>query len=332
MLVCYHADLFQIAPTALLVILLSADLTLGVEKRVKLEDIERDNLRAKEVQQQQPEVQQQIKPQQQPNVPDFTDHQQQNYPVQQQLQSYQPQLQFQTPPTGSVVALYLPGSGLAGNLPGIVPDVAYVTPHHQGLPTGTPVYLHQGGYTGLQFLQAPPSPLIYNNQPVTSPQPYHFVQPVIHKEAPSVPTEAKPQTQHSSRAPQSAYQHLRVPIPVAVNADPNFIYTSQQAYNPIPKELQSYTTIPRAVYEGKEPDFVDDQQLSVSLTNDGFVPHNALYQQPKPQRPIFSPGVKSSGPPSLKAFSSGGSFFVPTRHFPGIGVSFSGYRQGPGTF
>lgn len=323
--------LYKIVPTALLVILLSADLTLGVEKQVKLEDIERDNLRAKQVQQQ-PEVQQQIKPQQQPNFPHYTDHQQLNDPTQQQLQGYQPQLQFQAPPTGSVVALYLPGSGLAGNYPGIVPDVTYVTPQHQDLPTGLPVYLHRGGYSGLQFVQAPPSPLIYSNEPVTSPQPYRVVQSIIHKEALAVPAEANPQTQHSPRVPQSAYQHSRVPTPATVNAEPIFIYTSQQAYNPIPKELQSYTTIPRAVYEGKEPDFVDNQQPSVSLTNDGFIPHNALYQQPKPQRPVFSPGVKSSGPPSLKNFPSGGSFLVPTRHFPGTGISFNTYRQGPGAF
>lgn len=322
---CYHTALFQIAPTALLVIILSADLTLGVEKQVKLEDIERDNLRGKQMLQQ-PQVQQQ------PNVPDYTDSQQLVYPVQQELPAYQPQLQFQPPPTGGVVALYLPGSGLAGNYPGIVPDVAYVTPQHQGLPTGPRVYLHQGGYTGLQFVQAPPSPLIYSNPPVTSPQPYHVVHPLIHKEVPFVSAQVNPQTQHSPRVPQAAYQHSRVPAPATVKTEPNFVFISQQAYNPIPKELQSYTTIPRAVYEGKEPDFVDDQQPSVSLTNDGFKPHNTLYQQPKPQRPVFSPGVKSNGPISLKPFPSGGSFLVPTRLFPGTGVSFNSYRQSPGPF
>jgi len=323
--------LFQIAPTALLVIILSADLTLGVEKQVKLEDIERDNLRGKQMLQQ-PLVQQQIKPTQQPNVPDYTESQQLDYPVQQQLPAYEPQLQFQPPPTGGVVALYLPGSGLAGNYPGIVPDVTYVTPQHQVLPTDPRVFFHQGGYTGLQFVQAPPSPLIYSNQPVTSAQPYHVVHPLIHKEIPFVAAQVNPQIQHSARVPQVAYQHSRVPAPATVNAEPNFVFIPQQAYNPIPKELQSYTTIPRAVYEGKEPDFVDDLQPSVSLTNDGFKPHNTLYQQPKPQRPVFSPGVKSSGPLSVKPFPSGGNFLVPTRLFPSTGVSFNSYRQSPGAF
>lgn len=329
--VCYRAALFQIAPTALLVIILSADLTLGVEKQVKLEDIERDNLHGKQALKQ-PQVQQQIKPLQQPNVPDYVESQQLDYPQQHQHPSYQPQLQFQPPPTGGVVTLYLPSSGLAGNYPGIVPDVTYVTPQHQGLPTGHRVYLHQGGYNGLQFVQAPPSPLIYSNQPVTPPHPYHVVHPIFHKEVPFVSAQVNPQTEHSPRVPQVAYQHSRVPGPATVNTEPNFVVIPQQAYNPIPKELQSYTTIPRAVYEGKEPDFVDDQQPSVSLTNDGFKPHNALYQQPKSQRPVFSPGVKSSGPFSLKPFPSGGSFLVPTRLFPGTGVSFNSYRQSPGTF
>ena len=329
--VCYRTALFQIAPTALLVIILSADLTLGVEKQVKLEDIERDNLRGQE-KPQQPQVQQQIKSIQQPNVPDYTDSQQLDYPLQQQLPAYQPQFQFQPPPTSGVVALYLPGSGLAGNYPGIVPDVTYVTPQHQGLPTGPRVYLHQGGYTGLQFVQAPPSPLIYSNQPVTPPQPYHVLHPFIHKEVPFVSSQVNPQTQHSPRVPQVAYQQTRVPAPTTVNTEPNFVFLSQQAYNPIPKELQSYTTIPRAVYEGKEPDFVDDQQPSVSLTNDGFKPHNTLYQQPKPHRPVFSPGVKAGGPLSLKPFPSGGSFLVPTRLFPGTGVSLNSFRQTPGAF
>lgn len=324
--------MFQISSTALLVIILSADLTLGVEKQVKLEDIERDNLRGKQATQQEPHVQQQIKPPQQHNVPDYTESQQLDHPVQQQLPAYEPQLQFQPPPTSGVVALYLPGSGLAGNYPGIVPDVTYVTPQHQGLPTGPRVFLHQGGYTGLQFVQAPPSPFIYNNQPVASPQPYHVVHPLIHKEIPFVSAQVNPQTQQSSRVPQVAYQHSRIPTPATVNTEPNFVFISQQAYNPIPKELQSYTTIPRAVYEGKEPDFVDDQQPSVSLTNDGFKPHNTLFQQPKPQRPVFSPGVKSNGPLSLKPFPSGGSFLVPTRLFPGTGVSFNSYRQSPGAF
>ena len=331
MSVCYRTALFQTGLTALLVIILSADLTLGVEKQVKLEDIERDNLRGKQVQQQ-PQVLQQIKPQQQSNVPVYTESQQLDYPVQQQLQAYQPQLQFQPPPTGGVVALYLPGSGLSGNYPGIVPDLTYVAPQHQGLPAGPPVYFHQGGYAGLQLVQAPPSPLIYSNPPVTSPHPYHVVHPLIHNEVPSVPAQVNPQTQHSPKVTQVAYQRSRVPPPSTVNADPNFVFISQQAYNPIPKELQSYTTIPRAVYEGKEPDFEDGQQPSISLTNDGFKPHNALYQQPKSQRPVFSPGVKASGPPSLKHFPGSGSFLVPTRHFPGIGVSFSSYRQGPGAF
>lgn len=330
MSVCYHAALFQIAPTALLVILLSADFTVGTEKQVKLEDIERDNLLAKQVQQQ-PQEQQHVNPQQQPNAPEYTD-QQLSYPVQQQLQAYQPQLQFQAPPAGGVVALYLPGSGIAGDYAGIVPDVTYVTPQHQGVPNGPPVYLHQGGYTGLQFVQAPPSPFIYSNQLVASPQQYHVLHSPIQKEAPSILADANTQTQHNPRVPQSAYQHLRVPVPAPVNNDLNFVYTSQQAYNPIPKELQSYTTIPRAVYEGKEPDFVDNQQPSVSLTNDAFSAHNSLYQQPKPQRPVFSPGVKSGVPSSLKAFPSSGSFLVPTRHLPGAGISYNSYRQGPRLF
>ena len=331
--VIVRTALFQIAPTALLVIILSADLTLGVEKQVKLEDIERDNLRGKQAVQQ-PQAQQQIKPLQQPNVPDYTETEQLDYPVQQLPPAYQPQLQFQPPPTGGVVALYLPGSGLTGNYPGIVPDLTYVTPQHQGLQTVPRVYLHHGGYTGLQFVQAPHSPLIYSNQPVTSPQPYHVVQPLIHKEVPIVSAQVNPQTQYNPRVPQVAYQHARAPVPAptTVNTEPKFVFISQQAYNPIPKELQSYTTIPREVYEGKEPDFVDDQQPSVSLTNDGFKPHNTLYQQPKPQRPVFSPGVKSSGPLSLKPLPSGGSFLVPTRLFPGTGVSFSSYRQSPGAF
>jgi hypothetical protein len=328
---CYRTALFQIAPTALLVIILSADLTLGVEKQVKLEDIERDNLRDKQVQQQ-PQLQQQITPLQQPNAPHYTESQQLDYPVQQQLHAYQPQLQFQPPPTGGLVALYLPGSGLAGNYPGIVPDLSYVTRPHQNLQTGQPVYLHQGGYTGLHFIQAHPSPFIYSNQPVTSPQTYQAVHPFIHKEVPFVPAQVNPQTQHSPRVPLAAYQHSRVPLPATVNAEPNLVFIPQQAYNPIPKELQSYTTIPRAVYEGKELDYVDDQLPSVSLTNDGFKLQNALHQQPKLQRPVFSPGVKSNGPTSIKTLPSGGSFLVPTRLFPGNGVSFSNYRQGPGAF
>jgi hypothetical protein len=331
MSVCYRTALFQIVPTALLVIILSADLTLGVEKQVKLEDIERDNLRGKQTLQQ-PKVQQQIKPQQEPYVPDYTESQQLDYPLQQQFPAYQQQLQFQPPPTGGVVALYLPGSGLAGNYPGIVPDVTYVTPQHQGLTTGPRVYLHQGGYSGFQFVQAPPSPLVYSNQPVASSQPYHVVHPLIHKDVPFVSAQVNPQTQHSPRVPQVAYQHSRVPAPATVNTEPNFVFISQQAYNPIPKELQSYTTIPREVYEGKEPDYVDDQQPSVSLTNDGLKAHNTLYQQPKPQRPVFSPGVKSTAPLSLKPFPGGGSFLVPTRLFPSTGVSFNSYRQSPGAF
>jgi hypothetical protein len=345
--VIVRTALFQIAPTALLVIILSADLTLGVEKQVKLEDIERDNLRGKQAVQQ-PQVQQQIKSLQQPNIPDYTETEQLNYPAQQLPPAYQPQLQFQPPPTGGLVALYLPGSGLPGNYPGIVPDLTYVTSQHQGqqtgivpdltyvtsqhqgLQTGPRVYLNHGGYTGLQFVQAPPSPLIYSNQPVTSPQPYHVVHPLIHKGAPFVSAQVNPKTQHNPRVPQVVYQHARAPT--TVNTEPNFVFISQQNYNPIPKELQSYTTIPREVYEGKEPDFVDDQQPSVSLTNDGFKQHNTLYQQPKPQRPVFSPGVKSNGPLSPKPFPSGGSFLVPTRLFPGIGVSFNSYRQSPGAF
>jgi hypothetical protein len=125
---------------------------------------------------------------------------------------------------------------------------------------------------------------------------------------------------------QLAYQQ---PPPAAASA----VYTVQQGYNPIPKELQSYSTIPAAVYQGKEPGFLYDQQPSVSLTHDGFNSYNALQQQqPKPQRPVFSSGVKSNGPASPKALASGGSFLVPTRHFPSSGISYSSYRQGPGSF
>jgi hypothetical protein len=148
------------------------------------------------------------------------------------------------------------------------------------------------------------------------------------KEAPTLPPEANTPPQQDLRVSQLAYQQ-----PPAAAAAPSAVYTLQQGYNPIPKELQSYTTIPAAVYQGKEPGFLYNQQPSVSLTHDGFNSYNSLQQQqPKPQRPVFSSGVKSNGPASLKTLANGGSFLVPTRHFPGSGISYSSYRQGPGSF
>jgi hypothetical protein len=401
--------LFQIVHTALLFILLSADLTLGTEKQVKLEDIERDNLRAKQVQlQQQQEAklsvpdytdhqqlnyqaqQQEAKPslpdytghqqlnfqaqqqeakfsvpdyagqqqlnyqaQQQeatPIFPDYTGHQQLNYQAQQQqakpsvsdytghqqlnnqaqqqqislqptgyLHGLQPQVQFQAPPSAGAVALYLAGNGLAGNYLGITPDAAY-----QSLPQQ--IYLPQGDFSGLQFVQVPPSPFIYSHQPAPPKTP-EVAHSSSQKESPSVPLEANPLSSHSSGVVRPAYQR-----PSAASADTNFVYTPQQAYNPIPKELQSYTTIPDTVYQGKEPDFLYDQQPSVSITHDGLNQYNALYRQPKPKRPIFSSGVKSAGLPSLKTSLNGGRFLTHTPHFPGLGISYSSYRQGPGAF
>jgi hypothetical protein len=313
------------------------DLTLAAEKQVKLEDIEREYLRAKQEQkeqQQQQQQQQQVKLQQPARDPEYTGHQQLNYPVQQQLQAYQPQVQFQAPPTAGAVALYLPSNGLSrdylGHL-GIVPHVAYIPPQHQSIAIGPQqFYLHPDGYTGFQFVQTQPSPLIYTNQPATPPKPPKVAYSSTQKEAPTIPPEANTPPQHDLRVSQLVYQQ---PPAAAAAAAADAVYTLQQGYNPIPKELQSYTTIPAAVYQGKEPNFLYDQQPSVSLTHDGFNSYNTLQQQqPKPQRPIFSSGVKSSGSASLKALTSGGSFIFPTRHFPTSGISYSSYRQGPGPF
>jgi hypothetical protein len=316
--------LFQIVPTALLVIILFMDLTLATEKQIKLEDIEREYVKAKQAQKQQ---QQQVKPQQPARDPEYTGYQQLNYPVQQQLQAYQPQVQFQAPPTPDAVALYLTSNGFPGNYLGIVPDVAFVPPQHQSIPIGPQqFYLHPGGYTGFQFMQAPPSPLIYSNQPATAPEAPEVVHSSTQNQDPTLPPQAKAPPQQDPRVSQFAYQQQP---PAAASA----VYTLQQGYNPIPKELQSYTTIPAAVYQGKEPDFLYDQQPSVSLTHDGLNSYNSLQQQqPKPQRPVFSSGVKSNGPASLKTFASGGSFLAPARHFPGSGISYSSYRQGPASF
>ncbi|PNF24286.1 hypothetical protein B7P43_G13595 [Cryptotermes secundus] len=301
------------------------DVTLAVEKQVKLEDIERDYLRAKQAQkQQQQQQQQQVKPQQPARDPEYTGNQQLNYPVHQQLQAYQPQVQFQAPPTAGAVALYLTNNGLHGDYLGIVPHVAYISPQHQSIPIEPQqFYLHPGGYSGFQFVRAPPTPLIYSNPPATALGPPKVVHSSTQKEVPTLPSEANTPPQHDLRVSQLAYQQQP---PAAASA----VYTLQQGYNPIPKELQSYTTIPAAVYQGKEPDFLYDQQPSVSLTNDGINSYNALQQQQsKPQRPVFSSGVKSNGSVSLKALTSGGSFLFPTRHFPSPGIS---YRQGPGPF
>jgi hypothetical protein len=322
-IICELVPLFQIVPTALLVMILCVDLTLAVEKQIKLEDIEREYTSSKQAQKQQP--QQQVKPQELVRDPQYTGHQQLNYPVQQQLQAYQPQLQFQTPPTAGAVPLYLTSNGFSGNYLGIVPDLAYVPPQHQSIPTGhQQVYLHPGGYTGFQFVQGPPTPLIYSSQQqLAAPE----TPEVAHSSTQSqVPTAPPPQ--HDFRVSQFAYQQ-----PPATGSA---AYAPQQDYNPIPKELQSYTTIPEEVYQGKEPDFLYDQSPTVSLTHDGLGlgSNNALQQQQqlKPQRLLFSSGVKSNGPASPKAFASGGSFLVPTRHLPGSAISYSSYRQGPGSF
>jgi hypothetical protein len=308
--------LFQIVPTALFVTILFVDLTSAVEKQIKLEDIERDYTNSKEVQKQQ-----QVKPQELIRDAQYTGHQQLNYPVQQQLQAYQPQLQFQTPPTAGAVALYLPSNGYSGNYLGIVPDLAYVPPQHQSIPTGPQqLYLHPGAYAGFQFVQAPPTPLIYSNQQL----PASATAEVGHSSAQNQVATVPP-AQHDFRAPQFAHQQP----PAAASA----AYAPQQDYNPIPKELQSYTTIPAAVYQGKEPGFLYDQSPSISLSHDGLGSNNALQQQQlRPQRPLFSSGVKSNGPASPKAFVSGASYLVPTRHLPGSAISYSSYRQGSGSF
>jgi hypothetical protein len=361
--------LFQITHTAILLVLLSADFTLGGEKQVKLEDIERDNLETQQPQQQQqqgeakPSVldytghqqlnyqaqqqqQEEVKPsvldytrhqqlnyrtqqqqEVQPSVLDYTGHRQLNYRAQQQiplqppgyLHGLQPQVQFQAPPTAGAVALYLAGNGLVGNYLGLTPELAYQSVPQQ-------IYLHQGGYPGLQFVQVPPSPFIYSHQP-ESRKPPEIVHSPIQKETQTAAPEANPISSHSSDVAQSAYQR-----PSAASANTNFVYTPQQAYNPIPKELQSYTTIPHTVYQGKEPDFLYDQQPSVSLTHGGLNQYNTLYQQPKHQRPILSSGVKSAGLSSPKTFSNDGRFLTPARHLPGPGLSYSSYRQGPGAF
>ncbi|PSN35906.1 hypothetical protein C0J52_25874 [Blattella germanica] len=357
--------------TALFCVLLTAELVLGAEKQIKLEDIERDNLSAKQKQQQQrqqPQKQQQPQPQQPqaqpeqppPSAPAYTgqpeghpEQQQLHYQQQQQqhillqhLQAYQPQ--YQAPPTGGALALY-PAAFLAGNQLGIPHDVvpaAYLAPQHGGAHApGFPqqFYLPQGGYQGLQFVQAQPAPIIYTNQvPAEIPKgTAQTAQAPAPKEIPSAPS-AVPQ-QQPAHAPQpqnlqQAKNSAPVPTPNAGAADPNFAYTPQQNYNPIPKELQSYTTIPESVYQGKEPDYLYEQQPAISLTNEQFNPYNTLYQQPTHQRPIFSPGVKTAVPQSLKGFPSGPSFFGrnsflgPSRHFPGAGISYSSYRQGPGAF
>jgi hypothetical protein len=330
-IICELVPLFQIVPTALLVMILCMDLTLAVEKQIKLEDIEREYTNSKQAQKQQ-QQQQQVNPQELVRDPQYTAHQQLNYPVQQQLQTYQPQLQFQTPPTAGAVPLYLTSNGFPGNYLSIVPDLAYVPTQHQSIPTGPQqVYLHPGGYTGFQFVQGPPTPLIYSRQQqLAAPE----TPEVAHSPTQSqVPTAPPPQ--QDFRVSQFAYQQP----PTTGSA----AYAPQQDYNPIPKELQSYTTIPEEVYQGKEPDFLYDQSPSVSLTHDGLGlglglgSNNALQQQQlklklKPQRPLFSSGVKSNGPPSPKAFANGGSFLVPTRHLPGSAISYSSYRQGPGSF
>ncbi|KDR23801.1 uncharacterized protein DDB_G0285291-like [Zootermopsis nevadensis] len=251
-----------------------------------------------------------------PIIPDYTGQQQQ---ISLQPTGYQhglqPQLQFQAPPSGSPVALYLAGNGLAGNYLGITPDVAYQSLSQQ-------FYLPQSGYSGLQFVQVPHSPFIYNHQPA-SPKPPQVAHSPIQK---AIPT-ANLLSSHISNEVRPAYQR-----PSAASAGTNFIYTQQQAYNPIPKELQSYTTIPDTVYQGKEPDTLYDQQPSVSITHDGLNQYNALFQQPKPQRPTFSSGVKSTGLSSIKTIPNGGRFLANTRNFPGFGISYSNYRQGPGAF
>jgi len=297
-----------------LFIILTAALALAAENQVKLEDLERDNLNSKQQQQHQ---QQQVKPTQPASVPpyighvDVPDHQHLNYLAQQQilqqhLQAYQPQAHFQAPLTAGNIALY-PASFLTGNHLAIAPDVAYVVPQQPGIPTfHQPLYVQQGG---LQFVHALP---YSNHQAPPQPLPQH--------QRPPVPAESSPQPQHSLRGPQPAY------------------HTPQQAYNPVPKELQSYTTIPDAVYQGKEPAFLYDQQPSVSLTHDGLNSHNALYQQPQPQRPVLSSGVKSADTFPPKALPNGGSFLTrnnflnPPRHFPGPSISYSTYRQGSGAF
>jgi hypothetical protein len=331
--------LFQIVHTVLIFIL-SIDLTLGTEKQLKLEDIEQDNLRNKQAQPQQ----QQAKPsasdytghqqlnylvqqqQAKPTVSDYTGHQQLNYLAQQQqislppmgyLHGLQPQVQFLAPPSGGPVALYLAGSGLAGNYLGITPDVS-----HQNLPQQ--IYFPQGGYSGLQFVQVPPSPFIYSHQSA-SPELPAVSHPPTQKGAPPSPPKANTLPSHTSSVTRSAYQR-----PSAASTDTNFVYTPQQGYNPIPKELQSYTTIPDTVYQGKEPDFLYDQQPSVSITHDTLKQYNALYQQPKPQKPTLSSGVKSSGASLLKSFSNGARLLTHTSHIPGLGISYSNYRQGPG--
>jgi hypothetical protein len=322
--------LFQIVATALLVILCT-DMTFAVEKQIKLEDIEREYSSTKPALQQQPQQQQQQQQQQlqqdKPQGPvsdlEYTGHQQLQYPVQQQLQ-------YHVPPTAGAVALYLPSSGLSGNYLGIVPDVTYVPPQQQSIPIAPQqLYLSPGGYNGFQFVQVPPPPpppaLIYSNQQLAAPEVAH---PSKQNQAPVAPA-----PQHDFRVSQFAYQQA----PAAGSA----AYRPQQQYNPIPKELQSYTTIPAAVYQGKEPQFVYDQQPTVSLTHEGQSSSNALQQhqqQPKTQRLVFTAGVKSGGAASPKAFASGGggggggSFLVPTRHHPGAAVSYSSYRQGPGPF
>ncbi|XP_069690224.1 AP2-associated protein kinase 1-like [Periplaneta americana] len=361
-----------------LCILACATIVLGAEKQIKLEDIERDNLNAKQArtqqqqqqqlpqkQQQQPQ-QQQAKPEQPPSAPEYTapadvsSHQanlQHQQILFQHLQAYQPQVQFQAPPTAGAVALYpatfLAGNGLGGNHLGIPTDVsgihavpaAYIQPQQQNTPSAAfpqQIYLHQGGYAGLQFVPAAPTPLIYTNPqelPKAEQTPGQVPQQApVAKEVPAA-TAPQPPTHNPQAAVQQPQQApAQLPPSPPPNADSNFAYNPQQNYNPIPKELQSYTTIPDAVYQGKEPDYIYDQQPTISLTNEQFNPYNALYQQPLPQRPVFSSGVKSAGPTSLKSFPSGGnifarnSFLSPTRHFPGPGISYSSYRQGPGAF
>ncbi|XP_063218517.1 uncharacterized protein LOC134528670 [Bacillus rossius redtenbacheri] len=321
----------------------------AADKQIKLEDIERDNLKSSKEQVKPQQFQQ---PQPQPEAQQYL----QLSPA--QLQQLQQQAYLQVLPPGGQFAYYpsLPA------FPGNQVQAAYVSPeqaqalaaqYQQALPPaaylaglGNQQYV-PAALAGQPTLQARPQDLRLQQEQAVLPQAPRYVQQEVpaqqylqylqQQQLQQQQLQQQQQQLQQQQQQQASLQQFQSPgvsrEPHSLQSrpeapEPTVQYSSGEVYSTIPySSKQDYsvqlTSSPR---QQQQQQYILQQQFQQGPPRP-YNPYNALLH-PQQQKTLFAAGAKSTVSPPVKSQQGG---FIPSASIahPGQGFSFSNYRRGP---